>query len=163
MRQRIGKQLAQTARTRAGFLCEYCQLPEELSGLSHVLDHIIAHQHGGATILDNLALCCGRCNLSKGPNLSGLDPKTGRLTRLFHPRRDSWSMHFRWKGPQLIGVTAIGRTTIAVLAINHPFRVTSVSECSWQRENSHTPETRDSSPEASRSASIDVLNAVNPS
>ena len=123
MRHRIGKRLEQTARARARFRCEYCRLPEELSGLPHVLDHIIAHQHDGETTLDNLALCCGRCNLSKGPNLTGRDPKTKQLTRLFNPRRDSWPMHFRWKGPQLVGVTAIGRTTVQVLAMNHPHRV----------------------------------------
>jgi hypothetical protein len=70
MRRRADKRLAQAVRARADFRCEYCQLPETVSDLPHVLDHIIAHQHGGETTLDNLALCCGRCNLSKGPNLT---------------------------------------------------------------------------------------------
>jgi 5-methylcytosine-specific restriction endonuclease McrA len=64
MTRRIGKRLDSTGRERAGHACEYCQLPEHLSDLPHVLDHIIARQHGGRTILSNLALCCGRCNLS---------------------------------------------------------------------------------------------------
>jgi hypothetical protein len=38
------------------------------------------------------------CNTRKGPNLSGLDPQTGELTRLFHPRQDRWQDHFRWEG-----------------------------------------------------------------
>ena len=119
----MDKRLDQMARRRAGSLCEYCRLPESVSDLPHVLDHVIARQHRGPTTAANLALCCGRCNLSKGPNLAGIDPKTGKITRLFHPRTDSWPMHFRWKGPLLTGLTAIGRTTIQVLAINHPYRV----------------------------------------
>lgn len=40
------------------------------------------------------------------------------MTRLFHPRQDVWSDHFRWSGPRLIGKTAVGRVTVAVLCIN---------------------------------------------
>ncbi|MGC8642730.1 MAG: hypothetical protein ACP5XB_22965, partial [Isosphaeraceae bacterium] len=50
--------------------------------------------------------------------ISGLDPKTRKLTRLFHPRRHKWGHHFRYDGPLLIGRTAIGRTTIRVPRIN---------------------------------------------
>ncbi len=45
---------------------------------------------------------------------------TGDLLRLFHPRRDTWTEHFIWSGAELVGRTPIGRTTIRVLAINHP-------------------------------------------
>jgi hypothetical protein len=72
----------------------------------------------------NLALACHEDNLHKGPNLTGIDPLTGKLTRLFHPRRHKWSWHFRWDGPLLVGRTAIGRTTVAVLGMNLPHRVT---------------------------------------
>jgi hypothetical protein len=82
------------------------------------MDHIIAAKHAGPTTLENLALSCFYCNTYKGPDLSGLDPQTGALTRLFHPRRDRWADHFRWNGAQLVGLTAIGRTTIQVLRIN---------------------------------------------
>jgi hypothetical protein len=44
-------------------------------------------------------------------------------TRLFHPRQHKWSWHFRWKGAILVGRTAIGRTTVAVLSMNLPHRV----------------------------------------
>jgi len=57
---------------------------------------------------------------STGPNLTGLDPATGQMTRLYHPRRHKWSHHFRFDGSILIGRTAIGRTTIDVLRMNHP-------------------------------------------
>jgi hypothetical protein len=61
---------------------------------------------------------CVLCNAYKGPNLSGIDPETGKLTTLFHLRRHKWSYHFRYEGGTLIGRTAIGRTTIDVLRIN---------------------------------------------
>lgn len=120
----MDKRIEDAIRRRATSRCEYCHLPEALSDLPHVLDHIIARQHHGETTGENLALCCGRCNLSKGPNLAGIDPNTGKITRLFHPRHDSWSTHFRWNGPLLVGATAIGRATIDVLAINHLYRIT---------------------------------------
>jgi hypothetical protein len=41
---------------------------------------------------------------------------------LFHPRQDVWDDHFRWSGHVLVGRTDIGRTTIAVLAINDDYR-----------------------------------------
>jgi hypothetical protein len=40
------------------------------------------------------------CNLHKGPNLSGIDPDTGTVAPLFHPRRDTWDDHLRWKVPR---------------------------------------------------------------
>ena len=84
------------------------------------IDHIVARQHGGDATLDNLALSCLHDNTHKGPNIAGLDPQTRRITRLFNPRKDRWERHFTWDGALLIGKTAVGRTTIAVLAMNHP-------------------------------------------
>src|SRR5258705_2899588 len=37
------------------------------------------------------------------------------LVRLFHPRRDAWSEHFRWEQARMAGRTAVGRVTIEVL------------------------------------------------
>jgi hypothetical protein len=39
------------------------------------------------------------------------------------PRRHKWATHFRWEGPYLIGRTAIGRVTVALLHINDEYRV----------------------------------------
>lgn len=50
------------------------------------VDHIVARQHGGPTVLENLALACLHCNRHKGPNIAGTDPSTGEIVRLFHPR-----------------------------------------------------------------------------
>src|SRR4051812_24385776 len=85
-------------RLRAGGLCEYCRLPQSISFLTFPLDHVIAIQHGGQGTEENLAVACPECNLSKGPNVAGLDPRTGKLTRLFNPRIDEWTRHFRFEG-----------------------------------------------------------------
>jgi hypothetical protein len=115
--------LARLVRRRARDRCEYCQMPRDLSFLPHEIDHVIAQKHHGKTIGSNLALACAYDNGFKGPNIAGLDPHTGRLVRLFHPRRHKWQRHFRWAGPVLVGRTAIGRATIDVLAMNHPLRI----------------------------------------
>ena len=103
---------------RAKSRCEYCQLPQAFSPLPHAIDHIIARQHHGPTQAENLALACFFCNSYKGPNISGLNPKTGRRVRLFNPRKDRWAVHFQWRGPILGGRTHTGSVTIALLEIN---------------------------------------------
>lgn len=45
------------------------------------------------------------------------------LVPLFNPRRHKWRRHFRWNGPRLVGLTLIGRVTVAVLGINFDYRV----------------------------------------
>jgi len=116
----ISRQLADAVRLRAGFTCEYCRMPQSVRRLRFPIDHIRAIQHRGPTILENLALCCGRCNRHKGPNLTGADPMTGEIVRLFNPRTDDWHAHFRWEAEYVVGITDIGRTTVEVLNMNHP-------------------------------------------
>src|SRR5438270_10439 len=108
---------------RAGGCCEYCRFPHAYSPLPYEIDHIIARKHRGPTDARNLALACFTCNNHKGPNIAGIDPASGAIVRLFHPRRHKWARHFRWDGAVLIGRTPIGRTTITVLDINLPLRV----------------------------------------
>lgn len=59
----------------------------------------------------------------KGPNLTGCDPENGEIVPLFHPRRDRWSDHFMFLGPRIVGLTAIGRTTVVVLGMNDARRL----------------------------------------
>ena len=108
---------------RAGRRCEYCQVAQEHDRLPFEIDHIIAKKHRGPTRAGNLCLACFADNNHKGPNIAGIDPRTRKLTPLFNPRRHKWGRHFRWEGPVLVGRTAIGRTTIAVLEINLDYRV----------------------------------------
>jgi hypothetical protein len=95
-------------------------MPEGVLPIRFQIDHIRPRKHQGPTEAANLALTCAPCNRFKGPNLSGVDPDTGRVVPLFRPRSHRWAEHFRWNGPVLVGRTAIGRTTIEVLRINRP-------------------------------------------
>jgi hypothetical protein len=109
--------------TRADSRCEYCLVHQDDDVLPHHIDHVIAQKHRGPTRETNLALSCANCSLGKSSNIAGTDPRTGKLTRLFHPRRDRWDDHFQWHGPYLRGKSAVGRTTIVVLNINRPDRI----------------------------------------
>lgn len=112
--------LAALVRKRAQSTCEYCRLPQVFSAIPFEIDHIVAQKHGGPTQEENLALSCFYCNSRKGPNIAGVDPASGRIVRLYHPRKDRWSRHFEWAGAMLQGKTATGRATIVVLSINDP-------------------------------------------
>ena len=68
--------------------------------------------HGGETVADNLALSCVTCNRRKGSDLASLDPATGSLTPLFHPRHDRWADHFRLAGGLIEPLTPVGRVTL---------------------------------------------------
>src|SRR5260370_27425873 len=95
--------LRQHVRERAAGRCEYCRVPKGATSVPFEFDHIIADKHGGPTTASNLALACWYCNSFKGSNISGIDPQTRKLTRLFNPRRHHWAWHFRWDGPLLLG------------------------------------------------------------
>jgi 5-methylcytosine-specific restriction endonuclease McrA len=120
----ISLQLRTLVRERAGDCCEYCQLSQQADDVSRFhIEHIIAIQHGGEGKADNLALSCHHCNLHKGPNLTGIDPQSGQIIPLFHPRRDVWEEHFRVTSGEVSGRTPTGRATIAVLAMIDEDRV----------------------------------------
>ena len=109
---------------RARRRCEYCRIHQDNEPFYRLhIDHIIPKQHGGSDLPDNLALACHHDNEHRGTNLSGVDPETGKIVRLFDPRRQRWSRHFRFEGPVIVGRTQCGRATASVLAINAPDRV----------------------------------------
>lgn len=106
-------------RQRARDRCEYCQLHQVDSPLATLhIEHVRPRKHGGTDDTENLCLACIDCNLHKGSNLTGIDPLTDAVTALFHPRRDRWEDHFEWRGIRIVGLTAIGRATVAVLDFN---------------------------------------------
>ena len=119
-------QTAEAVRSRAGHRCEYCHLPQSAFRRPFHIEHIVARQHGGLTQLDNLALACWNCNLKKGPNLAGIDPRTSQMTPLFNPRQDEWNQHFvasvTKPGMAIRGLTPTGRTTAQVLGLNDEMR-----------------------------------------
>lgn len=118
----MDRELVKLVWRRARNICEYCLMPQSRDILTFEIDHVTAVIHGGKTVDGNLALSCFLCNRHKGTNLAGLDPVSRKLTRLYNPRRHAWQRHFKWDGPQLVGKTAVGRTTIRVLRINDYLR-----------------------------------------
>jgi HNH endonuclease len=122
-KRRVPEALRQQVRERGRGRCEYCLVHEEDVGFTHQADHIIAEKHGGATSVDNLAWACMECNRYKGADLTSIDPTTGRLASLYHPRRQSWRRHFRINGPRLDPLTASGRATAFLLQLNDPMRM----------------------------------------
>jgi hypothetical protein len=122
-------ELAGEVKRRASYRCEYCRAPQAAFSRPFHVEHIVARQHGGGTVPENLALACWQCNLKKGPNLTGIDPKTGTVTLLFHPRKDNWADHFTVGietllalGIEIRGLTPTGRATVQVLGMNEEMR-----------------------------------------
>jgi hypothetical protein len=115
--------LRRLVRDRAAERCEYCLVPERLTLATHWVDHVVAEKHGGRTEEDNLALSCVLCNQHKGSDLTSIDPQTGAITPLFHPRRDRWADHFRLVGARIEPLTPTGRVTVRLLQLNHPDRI----------------------------------------
>lgn len=75
---------------------------------------------GGSDDLENLALGCHACNGHKYQKQKVVNATHKKSIRLFNPRRDSWEKHFKWNPTKsrIIGLTAIGRVTIAALQLN---------------------------------------------
>jgi hypothetical protein len=105
---------------RARDRCEYCQLSQAGQEATFHIDHVKPLAAGGETALENLALACVSCSLRKAARESAIDPESGQEVRLYNPRVDVWSGHFRWDGVRLVGLTATGRATVEALAMNRP-------------------------------------------
>ena len=120
---RISAALRREVRKRARECCEYCLLAESQVFFPHEPDHLIARKHGGKTLSENLALACFDCNRFKGADIASIDANTGELVRLFKPRTQSWSEHFKLEGGLIVPLTAVGRVTDQLLRLNLPIRV----------------------------------------
>jgi hypothetical protein len=115
----VNRATREAVRRRARDRCEYCRIYQrDVPFLGHQVEHVVPRQHGGGDELGNLALACYRCNKLKGPNLSAFDPRSGRLVRLFNPRRQRWAAHFSVRGILILGRTATGRATVELLRMN---------------------------------------------
>jgi len=122
VRPEIPEALRRQVAGRASFRCEYCLFPERYATFRHQIDHIISVQHGGQSLLENLAYACIHCNRLKGPNIATLD-QTGQVSRLFDPRHQNWSDHFGLDGAVIEPVTDIGEATVRLRKINDILRV----------------------------------------
>jgi hypothetical protein len=114
--------LRELVRSRADGFCEYCGISEQFTLAEHEVDHVIAVKHHGETVAENLALCCVVCNRFKGSDIASIDPETGELTALFHPRFDRWGDHYELRNGEILGLTAKGRATVR-LRMNRPTRI----------------------------------------
>jgi hypothetical protein len=115
--------IVRAVEARAGERCEYCRMHQALQGATFHVEHALPSSRGGASDLDNLAWGCPSCNLHKSDRIEVLDPESGQIVPLFHPRRHCWAEHFRWDGYHLIGLTPSGRATVLALDLNHPRRL----------------------------------------
>lgn len=115
----VPETLSQAVRLRADGRCQYCLMHESLQGATFHVEHIIPQSKGGHSVLENLALACPGCNLHKADRTTTVDPATGEQVPLFHPIRQRWSEHFRFKGYEMEGCTPVGRATVATLNLNH--------------------------------------------
>ena len=121
MSEAVPAKLSRYVIARASGVCEYCKLPQWSQEATFHVDHIQPRADGGETSEENLALACVSCSLKKAARIHVVDPRTKRFVLLFHPRKQSWSDHFRWtRSWRLVGRTASGRATIEALGMNRP-------------------------------------------
>lgn len=126
MSEYISLVMRRRVRERAGGRCEYCRLHSDDTLLPFEPDHIIARKHGGETSEENLAWACFLCNRFKGSDIASIDPATGRVQGLFHPRAQDWYEHFRLEETgQIVPLTREGRATVALLRFNLPEQIES--------------------------------------
>jgi 5-methylcytosine-specific restriction endonuclease McrA len=128
----VRQRVAEAARHQ----CGYCQTQAVIIGMPLELDHLIPEAAGGSSDEANLWLACSRCNRYKGDQTHAVDEETGELVPLFNPRRQRWTDHFAWaqEGLYIVGLTPIGRATVAALQVNNPFVVHSRQvwiACDW--------------------------------
>ncbi len=55
--------------------------------------------------------------------MASVDPVTGKIVPLYHPRRDHWSDHFQLDDAEFTSLTPTGRVTIKLLHLNNPDRI----------------------------------------
>lgn len=117
----IPAELRRLVVERAHDRCEYCKLAQAGQEARFHIDHVVPLARGGQTTPENLALACVSCSLRKGAREVATDLQTGSTVRLFNPRLDRWEEHFAWtEAVVIIGLTEIGRATIAALDMNRP-------------------------------------------
>ena len=122
----LSETIRRQVRERAGNRCEYCLSHQDYVMGWLQIDHIQPVAKGGSDDIGNLCLACELCNQHKWTHTHGFDPDTGEQVPLYQPRQQGWSDHFAWnaEGTELLGLTATGRATIHVLALNDSLAVT---------------------------------------
>ena len=113
----IPSERREQVRKRAGLACEYCGVTETDAGGELTLDHIQPQAQGGSDEIENLALCCSRCNGYK----SDYWPQGADALHLWNPRQDAAEKHFlELADGRLYALTDAGALTLARLRLNRP-------------------------------------------
>jgi hypothetical protein len=107
----------------ADYQCGYCRAPQIVLPYRLEVEHLLPSSLGGGDESDNLWLSCHKCNKLRSNRLEALDPLTQKLVSIYNPRQQTWNDHFAWGdgGLQIVGRTATGRATVAVLGLNDSF------------------------------------------
>ena len=110
---------------RANSRCEYCRMPQNSGTTKPEIEHILAIQHGGETVAENLALSCFRCNRYKGTNVGSFDSETdGAFAGFFNPRTQIWTEHFHiGDDGEIIPLTPEARVTARIFKFNDAERI----------------------------------------
>jgi hypothetical protein len=121
---------------RAWNYCEYCQTCRDTIGQAMHVEHI---DPDGGDSPENLCLACPTYNLSQSRAISALDPATGALVPLFHPRMQHWQEHFMWidNARRVQGLTPTGRATVERLRMNQDRLV--MARSLWVKAHCHPP------------------------
>jgi len=138
-RSYIARELREQVEGDARRRCGYCLSSEAIVGMPMEIDHMIPEVLGGPTERENLWLACPLCNAAKGRRIQAQDPVSREMVRLFNPRYQVWSEHFRWSldGTHVIGLSASGRATVVALNLNRPSLV--MARRSWVAVGWHPP------------------------
>lgn len=117
---RLGSLQKIRVKERARYCCEYCLSQEDYSPDTFSVEHIIPLVKGGANRLENVANACQGCNNHKFVSTEAIDPLTGELVPLYHPRQQEWDTHFAWNEDytRLVPLTPTGRATVIKLELN---------------------------------------------
>lgn len=120
--KRVTAQQKRIVIRQAQGCCEYCHSQLRFTNQSFSIEHIIPKSQRGQTTLDNLALSCQSCNNHKYTKTEGVDPVSGKIVLLYHPRQQQWTEHFAWNDDctLIIGLTPTGRATVETLRLNKP-------------------------------------------
>ena len=121
----VSKKLRQKIARRAKERCGYCLVSALITGVDLQVEHLWPTSKGGLTVEENLWLACAECNQRKVDRTLVVDSLTKKSVPVFNPRQDDWKAHFRWSadGTEVVGITAVGRATVAALQLNRPARV----------------------------------------
>lgn len=123
MSRYVSQETRKKVANRASYRCEYCLLPEFVGLFTFQIEHIISLQHGGKSVLTNLALACPQCNINKGTNLGTFLKDEEILVRFYHPRKDVWSDHFVFNKASIHAISKIGESTLKILRFNSSERI----------------------------------------